>query len=179
MSSTYVDVMTKPRPAVKGDDFRDTIPFAVHRLAARAVAKATDDFAALGLTVAEARVVLVTLQHGPIRVSLIAEYTSLGLSTLSHMLGRLERAGLVRRKRVPDDARSVDVLVTAKGRGIAQRAEVLMMHHQDEYVDGFTPAEIETFRRYLQRSYERMGAITGGKTAATLPSLRKTVSRRD
>jgi DNA-binding MarR family transcriptional regulator len=145
----------------------------VHRLAARAVAKATDDFAALGLTVAEARVVLVTLQHGPIRVSLVAEYTSLGLSTLSHMLGRLERAGILRRKRVPDDARSVDVVLTSKGRAVAQRAEVLMIRHQDEYVDGFTPAEISTFRRLLQRSYERIDAITSGKPAPTLTARRK------
>ena len=173
MRSTYGDVMIKSRQAGKRDDFRETIPFAVHRLAARAVAKATDDFAVLGLTVAEARVVLVTLQHGPIRVSLIAEYTSLGLSTLSHMLGRLEHAGVLRRKRVPDDARSVDVLLTAKGRGVAERAEVLMMRHQDEYVSGFTHAEIETFRRLLQRSYERIDAMTSGKPAATLASRRK------
>ena len=156
------------------DDFRETIPFAVHRLAARAVAKATDDFAELGLTVAEARVVLVTLQHGPIRVGLIAEYTSLGFSTLSHMLGRLERAGLLRRKRVAGDARSVDVVLTAKGRTIAQRAEILMMRHQEEYVDGFSPAEIELFRRLLRRSYERIVAITNGtSTASTFASRTK------
>jgi len=154
-----------PRP-VTCDDFRETIPFAVHRLAARAVAKATDDFAELGLTVSEARVVLVTLQHGPIRVSLVAEYTALGLSTLSHMLGRLERAGIIARKRVLNDARSVDVVLTSKGRGIAEKAETLMMHHQEELLDGFSAAEMELFRRFLQRSYASIAARTDDLGAA-------------
>jgi len=164
--------VAKRLPIEAADDFRATIPFAVHRLAARAVAKAADDFAELGLTVAEARVVLVTLQHGPIRVSLIAEYTSLGLSTLSHMLGRLERAGLLVRKRVAGDARSVDVVLTARGRDVAGRGEVLMMRHQEEFVEGFTRAEIETFRRLLRRSYERIARITRGKPAASTLSSR-------
>ncbi len=155
------------------DDFRETIPFAVHRLAARAVAKATDDFAELGLTVSEARVVLVTLQHGPIRVSLVAEYTALGLSTLSHMLGRLERAGIVARKRVAGDARSVDVVLTAKGNRIALAAETLMMRHQEELIDGFSAAEVEIFRRLLQRSYESIAAITDAPATATLATRRK------
>jgi DNA-binding MarR family transcriptional regulator len=154
------------RPAIS-DDFRETIPFAVHRLAARAVAKATDDFAELGLTVSEARVVLVTLQHGPIRVSLVAEYTSLGLSTLSHMLGRLERAGVIARKRVLNDARSVDVELTAKGREIAHGAETLMMRHQEELLDGFSAADMELFRGFLQRSYESIAAITSDAPAAS------------
>jgi DNA-binding MarR family transcriptional regulator len=164
--------MAKASRPVKRDDFRETIPFAVHRLAARAVAKATDDFAELGLTVSEARVVLVTLQHGPIRVSLVAEYTSLGLSTLSHMLGRLERAGIIARKRVLNDARSVDVALTAKGRIIAETAETLMMRHQDEYLDGFSATEIAQFRRFLQRSYESIASITIDSPAASTLAAR-------
>jgi DNA-binding MarR family transcriptional regulator len=146
-------------------DFRFTIPFAVHRLAARAVALATDDFAELGLTVSEARVVLVALQHGPMRVGVIAEYTSLELSTLSHMLGRLESDGILSRRRVLGDARSVDVALTARGRKIAQRAERQMMLHQEQMLDGFTAAETKTFRRLLQRSYERIAAISPGRSS--------------
>jgi DNA-binding MarR family transcriptional regulator len=149
-------------------DFRDTIPFAVHRLAARAVAIAADDFAALGLTVSEARVVLVTLQHGPIRVGTIAEYTSLELSTLSHMLGRLERDGLLSRTRVRNDARSVDVALTARGRTIAQRAERQMMLHQEQMVAGFSAADLRTFRRLLRRSFERVTAAGSDRAARSV-----------
>jgi DNA-binding MarR family transcriptional regulator len=148
-------------------DFRDTIPFAVHRLAARAVAIATDDFAALGLTVSEARVVLVTLQHGPIRVGSIAEYTSLELSTLSHMLGRLERAGILTRTRVPRDARSVDVALTARGKRVAQRAEQQMMLHQEQMIAGFSAADARTFRRLLRRSFDLVTAAGAARPAAT------------
>jgi DNA-binding MarR family transcriptional regulator len=155
------------------DDFRETIPFAVHRLAARAVAKAADDFAELGLTVSEARVVLVTFQHGPIRVSLVAEYTALGLSTLSHMLGRLERAGLIARKRVTGDARSVDVVLTTKGSRVAQAAEMLMVRHQEELIAGFSAAEVEIFRRLLQRSYESIAAITADAPATATFTARR------
>jgi MarR family transcriptional regulator, organic hydroperoxide resistance regulator len=157
---------------VPARDFRDTLPFAVHRLAARAVAIATDDFAALGLTVSEARVVLVTLQHGPLRVSLIAEYTALELSTLSHMLGRLEKARILTRKRIANDARSVEVTLTARGRRLAQRAEKQMMIHQEQMLDGFTAAEIATFRRLIAQTYERIAAIAPRRTA-TLKTVKR------
>ena len=164
----------KAHAPVSAPDFRETIPFMVHRLAARAVAKAMADFEEIGLTVSEARVVLVTLQHSPIRVSLVAEYTALGLSTLSHMLGRLERAGILLRKRVPGDARSVDVVLTVKGRKLAQRAEILMMRHQGEFIDGFSPADVEAFRRLLQWSYQRIAAVTDSTSnPSTLASPRK------
>jgi DNA-binding MarR family transcriptional regulator len=121
------------------------------------------------LTVSEARVVLVTHQHGPIRVGAIAAFTSLELSTLSHMLGRLERAAILKRKRVLGDARSVDVVLTAHGRKLALRAEKLMMLHQEQMLDGFSAADIRTFRRLLQRSYERVAAVEPARSeSATL-----------
>jgi DNA-binding MarR family transcriptional regulator len=43
-------------------------------------------------------------------------------STVSIVLGRIERAGLVRRTRAPEDARRARVSLTAKGRRLLRRA---------------------------------------------------------
>jgi DNA-binding MarR family transcriptional regulator len=81
------------------------------------------------------------------------------------MLGRLERDGILSRTRVRNDARSVNVTLTARGRTIAQRAEKQMMLHQEQMVAGFSEADLRTFRSLLLRSYERVTAA-GAERAA-------------
>jgi DNA-binding MarR family transcriptional regulator len=55
-------------------------------------------------------------------VNELAERARTNQSTVSIVLGRIERAGLVRRTRAPDDARRARVSLTAKGRRLLRRA---------------------------------------------------------
>jgi DNA-binding MarR family transcriptional regulator len=152
-----------------GDEaFRDTLPFALHRLAARSVAQATSDFAAMGLTVSEARVMIVTLQHEPIRVSAVAAGTAIELSTLSHMLGRLERDKLVKRTRDANDSRSVAVTLTPRGRQIAKKAQAASYDHQEIMLAGLTPDQIATLRALLRHVYDNVDATATGSGSAVL-----------
>ena len=151
-----------------GEPFRDTLPFALHRLVVRSVAQATDDFAAMGLTVSEARVMIVTLRHEPMRVSALAAGTAIELSTLSHMLGRLERNALVKRERDTSDSRSVTVTLTPRGRTIAKRARTAAANHQEIMLAGLAPAQIHTLRDLLRHVYANVEATTGGSGGSVL-----------
>ena len=42
-----------------------------------------------------------------------------------------------------------------------------MMRHQAQMLDGFSSSEITTFRRLIQRSYDRIAAIATGDSAAS------------
>src|SRR4051812_7815635 len=61
--------------------------------------------------------VLATLRDlGPQRITALAESEAIAQPTVTTLVGRLERDGLVRRAPDPDDARAVRVHLTGEGR---------------------------------------------------------------
>ena len=77
----------------------------------------------MGLTHPQYLVMLALWQDEPLRVSELADRLSLEPATLSPLLKRLESAGLVTRRRDPDDERAVAVGLTPAGRRLRARAE--------------------------------------------------------
>src|SRR5262245_63047969 len=65
--------------------------------------------------------VLAILRDRQVRMSELATYLGLDRSTISGLVDRAERRGLVRRTPNADDGRSVDVALTAAGRRVAAR----------------------------------------------------------
>ncbi|KOV36784.1 MarR family transcriptional regulator [Streptomyces sp. XY431] len=76
----------------------------------------------LGLTYPQYLVMLVLWEHGELPVKRIGEHLRLDSGTLSPLLKRLEAAGLVHRKRSPEDERSVTVSLTNEGSAMRERA---------------------------------------------------------
>jgi len=81
-------------------------------------------------------VVLTELRAGPRRVTDLAEGVGFEKSRLSHQLDRLERDGLVQRRRTQEDRRGAEVAITAAGRRL--QAQV-------------TPAHLERVRDLFDR----------------------------
>jgi len=81
--------------------------------------------AELGVTYPQYLVMLVLWERDGVRVSEIGERLFLDSATLTPLLKRLERAGLVTRTRATDDERSVIVALTDAGRALRARAASL------------------------------------------------------
>ena len=77
----------------------------------------------MGLTHPQYLVMLALWEAEPLRVNELADRLSLEPATLSPLLKRLEAAGLVIRRRDPDDERAVAVTLTPAGRGLRADAE--------------------------------------------------------
>lgn len=77
--------------------------------------------AELGLTYPQYLVMLVLWEGDGLRVSDIGERLYLDSATLTPLLKRLERAGLVTRTRGADDERSVRITLTDAGRAMRAR----------------------------------------------------------
>lgn len=60
-------------------------------------------------------VVLSNLEDGPVRVGVLATVIGAAQNTISEVVARLQRAGLVSKKRDPEDQRAVLVGLTNKG----------------------------------------------------------------
>ena len=79
----------------------------------------------LGLTYPQYLVMLVLWQHDDQRVSEIGARLFLDSATLTPLLKRLEKAGLVTRTRDAADERSVRIALTAAGRALRRRVREL------------------------------------------------------
>ena len=77
----------------------------------------------MGLTHPQYLVMLALWEAEPLRVNELADRLSLEPATLSPLLKRLEAAGLVLRRRDPDDERAVAVTLTPAGRRLRADAE--------------------------------------------------------
>lgn len=80
---------------------------------------------ALGLTYAQYLVLLVLWEGDGQTVGEIGERLYLDSGTLTPLLKRLERVGLVRRTRRRTDEREVETLLTAAGRRLEKRASAV------------------------------------------------------
>ncbi len=77
---------------------------------------------ALGLTYAQYLVLLVLWERDGQTVTELGERLYLDSGTLTPLLKRMEKSGLVRRQRRTDDERVVETRLTAAGRRLKQRA---------------------------------------------------------
>ena len=76
----------------------------------------------LGLTHPQYLVMLALWERDPLTVKELSRLLSLDPATLSPLLKRLERAGLVSRNRDPADERALAVTLTRAGRTLRERA---------------------------------------------------------
>ncbi len=95
----------------------DRLAHGLARVAMGARHKLLRDAAPSGLSVAQAQLLAVMIQSGPIRVGDAAERIGLSAATVSESASALERRKLLRRQR---DGRNVHLEVTASGRRMAE-----------------------------------------------------------
>ncbi|NLE15695.1 MAG: MarR family transcriptional regulator [Spirochaetales bacterium] len=76
----------------------------------------------LGLTYAQYITLLYLWEHEKATVGELCTALSLDTGTMSPLLKRLESAKLIERHRLPSDERTVEVLLTKKGRALEQKA---------------------------------------------------------
>ena len=99
-----------------------------------------------------ASAVLATLQeHGPQRVSALAEALHVDLSSASRQVTALERDGLVGRTRDPDDSRAALVDLTADGRQALADLRAARLAHLAQRLPGWSDQELRHFAALLHR----------------------------
>ncbi|MZE77889.1 MarR family winged helix-turn-helix transcriptional regulator [Streptomyces xinghaiensis] len=102
------------------DDFEDALLDGLVRSAFQIMGVLTRIGAEHDLSLTQLRVLGILRDRRP-RMSDLADFLGLDKSTLSGLVDRAERRGLMARAANPDDRRAVDVLVTDAGRELIQR----------------------------------------------------------
>lgn len=128
------------------------LPSLLNRVVGVLLEGASKDFRHLGLSIPAIRALIgVHEAEAPLTVGLLAERTSIDLSTISHILRRLEADGLVTRARDVGDNRVVNVGLTARGRAVAASCREASLRHEAVLVEGLSPREVDELKAVLLR----------------------------
>ncbi len=103
----------------------------------------------LGLTYPQYVTMLSLWETDGVTVGALGERLFLDSGTLTPLLKRLEAAGLVTRTRNADDERQVLIRLTAKGRGLKQKAQCIPQEIGAK--GGLTVQESLTLRKTLKK----------------------------
>lgn len=102
------------------DQFSRSLPMMLYRCLDTVMPRFRKIFTEFGLTEQQGRVLRVLFEHEKITVNALSELTLIPAPSLVGILGRLEKAGLIRRRRSRTDRRRVYVLATEKGADLGQ-----------------------------------------------------------
>jgi DNA-binding MarR family transcriptional regulator len=138
-------------------DLSDYFPYLINRVGSALVARFSQD--ALDdahLSIATWRVLAVLSNNGGLRQIDLAGMTSIEVSTLSRLITRLARMGLVSRTRSSANNREVVVELAAKGRALLSRLIPIAETLQDIAVRGVSKQDLAVAKRVLERMHENL-----------------------
>lgn len=126
----------------------DMVCFALHAASRAVTAAYRPLLAPLGLTYPQYLVLSVLWEQGDQTVGEIVELLQLDYGTMTPLLKRLEKQGLVCRTRKPEDERSVIVGLTDDGRALREQAKGVYQVISDKF--DFSPKRAHIANRFLQ-----------------------------
>jgi MarR family transcriptional regulator, organic hydroperoxide resistance regulator len=135
----------------------DYLPYLINRVGTAIAQRFTAEaLTSRGLTIAMWRVLAALSVNGEQRQIDLAELTSIDVSTLSRLVTRLARMGLVTRRRSTSNSREVTVELTAKGRDLVDGLIPVARALETVAAEGLADDELATVKRALGRIYDNL-----------------------
>jgi len=152
-------------------DLGDYLPYLTNRVGVIVAEQfGNDALAGHGLSIAMWRVMAVLASRGSQRQIDLADLTSIEVSTLSRLITRLIRKGLVTRTRSVNSNREVTVKLSPKGQSLVNHLIPIALAFEAAAIAGLSVKDIAVLKRCLRRMYGNMkkrGAAAGGRGHGT------------
>jgi MarR family transcriptional regulator, organic hydroperoxide resistance regulator len=107
------------------------------------------------VTVAQSGILFLLKEKNGRSMTELSRILGIDNSTLSGLIDRLEKARLVERNASPTDRRSSHIYMTQEGIEAAEGAKRVIRRVNEKIKDGFTPEEMETFKKVLKTFFGR------------------------
>jgi DNA-binding MarR family transcriptional regulator len=131
----------------------------IHQLGGRILARKLKEHNIEDLNPAQGRIMFVLWHRDGIPINELAKKTSLGKSTLTGMLDRLEESGFLVRTPSTEDRRKIIIKRTQKDR-VFQRKYIRISQEMTEgFYKGFKKKEIDEFENFLRRIFNNLVAF--------------------
>src|SRR6202011_5888109 len=138
-------------------DLSEHLPYLINGVGSALVARFfADALAGAHLSVAAWRVLAVLSSNGGLRQTDLAEMTSIDASTLSRLITRLVRHGLVRRTRSTEDSREVAVALTRKAKTLMMKLVPVASGLQDAATQNLSKQDLATLKRVLRKMHDNL-----------------------
>ncbi|MFZ5354358.1 MAG: MarR family winged helix-turn-helix transcriptional regulator [Bacillota bacterium] len=128
----------------------------IHQLAGRIFSKKLKEYQIEEINAAQGRIMCVLWRNDGISIQELSEVTSLGKSTLTSMLDRLEASGHLKRVHSKNDRRKILIKLTEKNDTVRLGYERVAREMADIFYKGFSDYEIEEFEEYLKRVFNNL-----------------------
>jgi DNA-binding MarR family transcriptional regulator len=138
-------------------DLSEHLPYLINRVGSALVARfSADALTGARLSIASWRVLAALSNNGGLRQTDLAEMTSIDVSTLSRLITRLVRDGLVRRTRSKQDSREVTVQLTRKAETAMARLVPIAVGLQTEATRSLSKRDLATLKRVLRKMHDKL-----------------------
>jgi DNA-binding MarR family transcriptional regulator len=154
-------------------DFSEYLPYLINRVGWLLVVDfGQNKLARHRLSIAMWRVLAVLANDDGQRQIDLAAQTSIDVSTLSRVITRLVKMGLVTRTRSATSNREVVVRLAPKGAAILARVIPDAIALERTAIAGVSARDLAVVRRSLRRMYQNLASSAGVSARAEAPALR-------
>ena len=115
-----------------------------------------DFFLRRRITQTQLLVLLAVRAYGRCTMGTLANSLHVRMPTTTGIVGRLLKAGLLRRYPHPEDRRQVLVELTPKGRSFIQRFQGVIRHRWQEVLRSLGPGELSAFYHVVTKLRDRL-----------------------
>lgn len=140
-------------------DLGQFLPYLINRAGVRLAVNFARDIAGTGVALQEWRVLAVLAATGEQRLSDLADLTSIDLSTLSRLVTRMARQGLVARLNGNADRRERRIALTQRGRDRTRAIIPTARRYERLAVAGFSAAQERELKQLLRRVYANLARL--------------------
>jgi MarR family transcriptional regulator, organic hydroperoxide resistance regulator len=152
-SSGELDAKRRGDPAHPQFRLADWPFYLIARTARRYEMDMEDALQRIDMDLPSWRAIMWLHEHNPSSVSEIAEHAVIRLSTMTRVVQRLEKRGLVTLARRAADARVTDVHITSNGEQVVEQVRAVASRIYQAAFKDFDAAEIETLNQLLRRIF--------------------------
>jgi MarR family transcriptional regulator, organic hydroperoxide resistance regulator len=132
------------------------LPYLVHRVGSGLAEGFDDGFAEAGVSLQEWRALSILYEYGPQTMGDIARRTSINASTMTRLIGQMEKRNLVKRERPVANQRTVFVRILANGRAKVEFLIPRVMDYEHDLSACFSTAELQTLKVLLAKFFHSL-----------------------
>ncbi len=140
-------------------DLAQFLPYLLNRAGTRLAVDFGREIQGLGVGVQEWRVMAALAAHGPQRLSDLAALTSIDLSTLSRLVGRMTKSGLTERARADGDRRELRIGLSAKGSKTTRAIIPTAQRYEQVALGGLSAADSRKLKQLLVKVYANLDGL--------------------
>jgi DNA-binding MarR family transcriptional regulator len=151
----------------------EAFPYLITRVGVRMGELFSRRLESYGVTLPMYRVMAALWQRGGQRLGDLSEMTSVEISTLSRLVGMMQRKSLLSRTRPDSNARTVEINLTRSGRALLEQLIPLAQRHEEVGLRGFAADQIDILKKNLVTVYRNLDVLDREISEEAIATVRK------